>query len=308
MYKFAREQKILEIGNVKVGGHIGENPTVIIPTIFYDGHHIVDDKNNTFDAARAEALINEVEGVSDETGNPCIFQVVGVTEELMPKCLDFVAEHTDRPFIIDSAEIKARFVGLKHTTEVGYGDRVMYNAINMMIEEEEIRALTEAEIGGVVILGFNMQDPSVHARIQLLEDGGEFTDEGLIPVAKKCGFGDKILYDPGVQPVGNGAGASFRLLAVVKSKYGFATGVGAHNVPSSWAWLKKHPDMLIRHICDISANTIGIMSGANSLFIGPIENAKLAAPSAAEADMVAADSIKDFGIEIPEDHPLNKLG
>ncbi|HHI30586.1 MAG TPA: tetrahydromethanopterin S-methyltransferase subunit H, partial [Candidatus Methanoperedenaceae archaeon] len=99
MYKFAREQKILEIGTVKVGGQIGENPTVIIPTIFYDGHAIVDDKNNTFDAAKAEALINEVETVGDETGNPCIFQVVGVTEELMPKCLDFVSEHTDRPFI-----------------------------------------------------------------------------------------------------------------------------------------------------------------------------------------------------------------
>lgn len=306
MYKFAREQKILEIGNVKVGGQIGENPTVIIPTIFYDGHNIVDEKNNTFDAAKAEALMNETESVCDETGNPCIFQVVGVTPEIMPKCLDFVAEHTDRPFIIDSAEIKARYAGLKHTTEVGYGDRVMYNAINMMIEEEEILALAEAEIEGIVILGFNMQDSSVHARIALLENGGGVVDKGLLEIAKDCGF-EKILYDPGVQPVGQGAGASFRLLYVIKARYGLPTGIGAHNVPSSWAWLKKHPDAMVRHICDISANSIGITMGANSLFIGPIENAKYAAPAAAMADIVAADSVKDFGIEQPDVHPLTKL-
>ena len=303
MYKYAREQKILEIGNVKVGGQIGENPTVLIPTIFYDGHNIVDDKNNTFDAVKAEALINEVESVCDETGNPCIFQSVGVTPEIMPKCLDFVAEHTDRPFIIDSAEIKARYVGLKHTTEVGYGDRVLYNAINMMIEEEEIKALKEAEVEAAVILGFNMQDPSVHARIALLEDGGGFVDQGLLPIAKECGF-KKVLYDPGVQPVGNGAGASFRLMSVAKAKFGLPTGLGAHNVPSSWAWLKKYPSMIVRHIAGISANSIGVTMGANSLFIGPIEDAKYAAPTVAMADIIAADSVKDFGIEQSEGHPI----
>ncbi|MFA4934691.1 MAG: tetrahydromethanopterin S-methyltransferase subunit H, partial [Candidatus Methanoperedens sp.] len=48
MFKFAREQKVIDIGNVKIGGQVGENPTVLIPTIFYDGHKIVDAKNNKF--------------------------------------------------------------------------------------------------------------------------------------------------------------------------------------------------------------------------------------------------------------------
>jgi len=43
--------------------------------------------------------------------------------------------------------------------------------------------------------------------------------------------------------------------------------------------------------------------GANSLFIGPIESAKYAAPVVAMADILTADSVNDFGIEHAEKHP-----
>lgn len=302
MFTFAREQKVIEIAGVKIGGQMGEYPTVVIPTIFYDGHKIVDVKNNTFDKKSAESLINEVEYIGDETKNPYLFQVVGVTPDIMPKALDFVAEHTDAPIVIDSADKSARIAGLEHVTEAGYGHRVMYNAINMLIDEHEINALKNAEIEGVVILAFNLQDYSVKARIDLLEDGGGFIDRGLLEIAKECGF-EKILVDPGVQLVRQGAGASFRLLYVIKAKYGLPTGIGAHNVPSSWSWLKKR-DKYTRQICDISSNVIGITLGADSLFIGPIENAKYAMPTAALVDLIAADSVKDFGIMPIDEHPF----
>lgn len=35
--KFGREQIVIEIGGVKVGGELGENPTVMIGSIFYKG-------------------------------------------------------------------------------------------------------------------------------------------------------------------------------------------------------------------------------------------------------------------------------
>ena len=302
LYKFAREQKVMEIGRVKIGGQIGENPTAVIPTIFYDGHRIVDTKRNTFDEEKAEELIREVEEAGDKHILPYLFQVVGLTPELMIKGLDFVADHTDAPIVIDSADEVARIVGLAHVSDSGYADRTMYNAINMMIDDEEIEALTRSRIEAVVILGFNMQEPSVKARIDLLENGGGFVEKGLLSIAGECGF-DKILYDPGVQPFGQGAGASFRLLAAVKAIYGLPTGVGAHNIPSSWAWLRKNADRETRRITDISANAAGILAGANSLFIGPIENAKYAAPTAAMMDILMADSVADLGIEHAEEHP-----
>ncbi len=302
MFRFARDQKVIEIGNVKIGGQVGENPTVLIPTIFYDGHNIVDARNNTFDEARAEALIKEVEETGEKHNLPYMFQVVGVTPELMIKGLDFVADQTSAPIIVDSADKHARLAGLKHASESDYASRTMYNAINMMIDSEEIAALTRSKIEGVIILGFNMQDPSVKARIALLEDGGGFTEKGLLTVAKECGF-DKVLYDPGVQPFGQGAGASFRLLSVVKARYGLPTGVGAHNIPSSWAWLRKNADREERRIADIASNALGIAAGANSLFIGPIENTRYAAPAVAMCDILMADSIKDFGITHSKEHP-----
>jgi tetrahydromethanopterin S-methyltransferase subunit H len=302
MFKFTREQKIIEIGNVKIGGQVGENPTVLIPTIFYDGHRIVDARNNKFDEAKALDLIKEVEEVGEKYRLPFMFQVVGLTPELMRKGLDFAADNTDAPIVIDSADKKARLAGLEHASKNGYASRTMYNAINMMIDDEEIAALTRSKIEGVIILGFNMQDPSVKARISLLEDGGGFTEKGLLTVAKECGF-DKVLYDPGVQPFGQGAGSSFRLLSVVKARYGLPTGVGAHNIPSSWAWLKENAGKEQRRMADISSNTIGITAGANSLFIGPVENTRYAAPAVAMTDILMADSLKDFGIEHAKTHP-----
>ncbi|MBU4491199.1 MAG: tetrahydromethanopterin S-methyltransferase subunit H, partial [Euryarchaeota archaeon] len=69
------------------------------------------------------------------------------------------------------------------------------------------------------------------------------------------------------------------------------------------AWLRKNASIEQRRIADISANAIGITAGANSLFIGPIGNAKYAAPAVAMTDILMADSIKDFGIGHAELHP-----
>ncbi|MBC7131437.1 tetrahydromethanopterin S-methyltransferase subunit H, partial [Candidatus Bathyarchaeota archaeon] len=55
MFKFNTPQQVFEIGNVKVGGQPGETPTVLIASIFYEGHHIVKDPDKgEFDAKAAE--------------------------------------------------------------------------------------------------------------------------------------------------------------------------------------------------------------------------------------------------------------
>lgn len=98
--------------------------------------------------------------------------------------------------------------------------------------------------------------------------------------------------------------ASFRLMYSVKAKFGLPTGIGAHNIPSSWAWLKSQ-ESTVRKVCDMSSNAAGIILGADSLFIGPIENAPYAFPTAAMIDMLCADSALDFGIKHIEEHPYS---
>ena len=44
MFRFEKEQKIVNAGGIKVGGQPGEVPTALTGTIFYIGHKIVKDK------------------------------------------------------------------------------------------------------------------------------------------------------------------------------------------------------------------------------------------------------------------------
>ena len=43
LLRFERKQETCEIAGVKVGGQPGENPTVLVGTIFYEGQKIVED-------------------------------------------------------------------------------------------------------------------------------------------------------------------------------------------------------------------------------------------------------------------------
>ena len=49
------EQKVYDIAGVKVGGNVGENPTVMIRSIFYKGDKTVhDEKTGPFNRERAD--------------------------------------------------------------------------------------------------------------------------------------------------------------------------------------------------------------------------------------------------------------
>ncbi|MBU4547527.1 MAG: tetrahydromethanopterin S-methyltransferase subunit H, partial [Euryarchaeota archaeon] len=103
MFRFDKEQVVIDVAGVQVGGQPGEYPTVLAGTIFYGGHSIIsDEKAGVFDKDKAEALIKSMEEMSDVTGNPCIVQTFGATPEAIVKYLDFVGDVTEAPFMIDS--------------------------------------------------------------------------------------------------------------------------------------------------------------------------------------------------------------
>ena len=41
MFRFDKEQIVIDVAGVKVGGQPGEYPTVLAGTIFYGGHKII---------------------------------------------------------------------------------------------------------------------------------------------------------------------------------------------------------------------------------------------------------------------------
>ena len=44
MFRFEKEQLVVDIAGVKMGGQPGEYPTVLAGTIFYGGHNIISDE------------------------------------------------------------------------------------------------------------------------------------------------------------------------------------------------------------------------------------------------------------------------
>jgi tetrahydromethanopterin S-methyltransferase subunit H len=309
MFRFDKEQEVVDIAGVKIGGQPGEYPTVLAGTIFYGGHNIIsDEKAGIFDKDAAEERIKTMEEMADTTGNPCLVQVFGQTEEALVKYLEFVGDLTDSPFLIDSTSAAARAAGAKYVDEAGLSERGIYNSINMSAEADEIAAVKESDLSASIVLGFNPMNATVEGKIGIWETGEGAIDKGLLEMAEDCGI-TKPLMDTAVTPLGQGAGVAVRTSFAVKSKWGLPVGSGIHNVPSAWDWLrdykKEHKE--VWPVCDIGSNIVQQMAGGDFVLFGPIENAKLAFPACAMVDMFISEAAKDLGTEPVESHPINKM-
>lgn len=309
MFRFDKEQVVLDVAGLKVGGQPGEYPTVLAGTIFYGGHKIIsDEKAGTFDKDKAEGLIKMQEEMADVTGNPHIVHTFGATPEALVKYLEFVGDTTDAPFFIDSTSGEARMAGAKYVTESGLADRGIYNSLNMSADEEELKVLTESDITSSIVLGFNPMEAGVEGKINIWDNGGSVLDKGLLDMAADCGI-DKPFMDVAVTPLGQGAGPALRTSFAVKSKWGYPVGSGIHNVPSAWDWLRgyKKENKEVWPVSDIGSNLLQVAAGGDFVLMGPIENAKMAFTAVAMTDMFMAEAAKDIGTEPIETHPFNKL-
>ena len=309
MFKFQKEQEIVNIAGVKVGGQPGELPTVLAGTIFYDKHEIVEDvAKGLFDRTAAEELINLQEASSEETGNPHIIHIFGTTPKSITRYIDFVTEISEAPFLIDSPEGAVRSHAAEYVSEIGLADRAIYNSINLSINASEMEALALSDIDSSIILGFNAMDSTLQGRMELLENGAGLLEEGLLSIADSCGIVNKLI-DPSITPMGNGAGVALRMTITAKAKWGHPTGSGIHNAPSAWSWLnrKKEKDPILYRICDIGSICLQQAAAGDFILYGPIEYAPHVFPMAAMSDIMIAEAVADLDIEPASRHPINLL-
>lgn len=310
MFVFEKEQVIHTIGGVRIGGNPGETSTVLAGTIFYSGHKIVSDsKKGIFDKAIASSLVQKQDEMSSMTGNPALVQIFSESETALKVYIDFIADLTDAPFLIDSTEPMVRIAGLKHAEEVGLLDRAVYNSLNVSATTEELDELREIQHESAILLAFNPQDPSIAGRRKVLEKGALTLDNGLLEISKDLGI-TKPLIDTAVTAIGAGAGSAAAFTFVSKTVYGLPTGSGVHNAPSSWPWLRKYKkvnrDSFLT--ADAASNLIVQLMGADFVLYGPIENAERVFPVIAMGDVFTAESSDlEFGIDPPDDHPYKKL-
>lgn len=322
MFVFDRKQDVYDIGGVKVGGQVGEYATVLCGTIFYAKHYLVEDADKgIFDKKAAEDVIKKQEEFSDLTGNPCMMQIFSESQEAMEKEIAFCTEVSDVPFLIDSTVAEAKIAGLKYADEVGLIDKAVYNSMNISCTEAELEAIKDSRLEAAIILAFNPKDSTVAGKIDLLETGAGTFEKGLVHLARDMGV-TKQMCDPATLPIGAGVGSAVASGYVVKSKFGIAVGLGIHNAPSAWTWLKtfrkEHATKGaagweglgadVFSICDIASNIIPVLAGQDFVLYGPIENAPKVFPLVGMADMIVSEANHaEHEVEAKEPHPILKM-
>ena len=305
MIRFEKEQRVIDIAGVKIGGQPGEYPTVLIPSIFYDRHKIViDPTKGEFDKKEAEQQINQVQELSEKTGNPFLIDVMGSTAEALIRYTSFISELTQNPFLIDSISRQARIDAFQHIREVGLVDRAIYNSINYLVTDEELSALKEIGVQSAVLLVFDPRKP-LGEKATILS--GDVAHRGLLGAAEKAGI-KNVLIDTAVLDVPS-IGIASKAIYSVKETFGLPAGCAPANALAIWKKLKMGEfGPLARRVCLGGAALMTQMMGANFVITGPIEFVDAAFPACAMADAIIASEAKRLGGAFnASNHPLSKI-
>lgn len=278
------DPKTIEINGLKIGGQPAENPPVLIGTIFYEKHKIL--SAGGFDKIAAEDLINKQVAKSDETKIPSMINVFGDDPDRFRQRIDFIADHCDIPFLIDSPEYSMRIAALKHVNEAGLSKRIIYNSINLAVNMDEIAALKDSPVDSAILLAYNPTDSSLEGKLKFLEKDGAF-GKGLLDIAKDARI-KNILIDTAMTPLYHGAGIALKSIISCKSKFGYPTGCATHNAAVSWQWLTERAT---RKLVDVASNIMPITLGADFLFFGPIEHANKVFDLAAFSEIVLEEAM-----------------
>jgi len=344
MFKFEKEQSVWDFNGTMIGGQPGEYPTVLAASIFYNKHEVVlDDKTGKIDKAKAEALWNRCQVLSDTVGIPHFIQILAEYPEAFEKYISwFDSIDNKTAFLMDSSVPKALAHACKYVTDVGLAHRAIYNSINGSITQENIDALKNSDVDAAIVLAFNPADPSVAGREKVLAEGGVAGQvKGMLQIAEECGIKRPIL-DTAATPLGLGSGSAYREILACKAIHGYPTGGAYHNMTVAWTWLRrwkgtsKTPSLLAAGYAgkddllqqmshhylggiegikqaawsapDIGCNMIASTLGADLIMYGPIENVEAMITAQAYTDIAVLEAMRPLGVDVKaENHPIFKL-
>jgi len=271
MFKFPKEQAVYDIAGVKVGGQPGVNPTVMIGSIFYKGDKgVQDEKTGTFDRRMAKELIAKLEDVSGRTGLSAMLDVVCSGPQAAERYLEFGADATRMPILIDAVSEEAALRGMDCAKELGIIDRTVLNSVNPETKEPVYGKIREVGLKSAIILTYSTKAIiSSKERVKLLD--------ALIPKVQSAGIRN-ILVDTVVLDIAT-LGLACKAIYEVKEQYGYPSGCGAHNAIASWKALKNKKDKVLTLVCSSIVNGLPIAIGADFVLYGPIGDAEYMFPA-----------------------------
>src|SRR5665648_551118 len=173
MFVFEKEQKVFDIGGVRVGGQPGENSPLIIPSLFQKGDPCVESRRErTFNKQMAGDQIKRLEELSELTGIPAIVAMVANSGDEMKAYIDFFVATTDMPFAIDMWNLEPRIEATKYVAEAGLLDKLLYNSVTVWSPDvpAEVAQIKELGVKHVVTVVMDMANQLPSGRVSSLDD------------------------------------------------------------------------------------------------------------------------------------------
>jgi tetrahydromethanopterin S-methyltransferase subunit H len=262
--------RTVRIGDVTIGGDLGEYPTVVMLSIFHQGDRTVtDQRTGQFDKARAHRYIDRALKLSATTGNPVVLDVLAQTPTAMQQYLAFLAEAAPSvPFLIDSTSKDAGLAGIQFVAEHGRANLAIYDSIGVSTTAQELEALRNTRIEAAILLAHNSTSLQPKGRLDILR--GTSHQEGLLAKAAKAGITKPLVDTVALDLAGLSiAGAAIPL---VKHELGLPVGAGPANSVAIWRRGARISRAAKRYLAPALCTYLQCC-GANFLLPGPIRRA-----------------------------------
>ena len=298
MFVFKKDQQAFDFGGVTIGGHPGENPTVLIGGLFFKGQPIMENtREGKFDKTTAKQWIDTGVTMVEKTGHPLVIQAFGRTPAAMETHLSWLADNFDGPFMFESTNAKARIRAIEYCDESGLSSRAIYNSINLSMKDDEKDILKNSSLNQAVILGWSPRATTLTDRMETVKD--------VLTLSESLDI-EKVLVDPATMPVGAGYGLEYRTTLAIKSELGLPTCLGPHNAPSAWRFIRQ-PGLNDEstHVAALVASTVAAqLFATDSVMYGSMIHSKEVFTSVSLIANAMASAVAEANKALDIDRPI----
>ncbi len=299
MFTFQTPQKVFNIGGIKIGGQPGENPPVMITSMFHNKDKIVQDRKGNFDRQKAKEIIKRQEDLSAITGIPSMVAMVANSPEEAKIYIDFFLETSNMPFGIDMWVAEQRAKATEYISKLGVQDKFLYNSITPWDKDikGQVQRLKDLGIKHVVIQAYDDQDQTPAGRLKSLE----------AIMAQGADSFDTVIVDTSVM---NMPATALSLVAnrIIKEKHGLPCGGAYSNGTHMWKDIKDKWGLDGFKAMDAVVQGMSSALWSDFNFSGPAALSTRVFPAVASAHMLLSTLVFTETGTIPEnpDLPLRK--
>jgi tetrahydromethanopterin S-methyltransferase subunit H len=295
MFRISQPQKVFNISGYSIGGQPGENPPLLIASMFHNKDRILTDRKGNFDRPKAIELIRKQEELSASTGIPGMVAMVANTPEEAKIYIDFFLETTNMPFGIDMWVAEKRAQATEYVAKLGVQDKFLYNSITPWDKDirGQVNKLKDLGIRHVVVQAFDDTDQSPAGRLKSLES----------ILSQGADSFDTVIVDTSVM---NLPATSFSLLAnkLIKEKHGLPCGGAYSNGTHMWHDSKSVWGLDGFRAMDAVAQGMSSVLWSDFNFYGPIVTAPRIFPAVATAHILLSTLAYSETGEVPENGNL----